>query len=114
MKKAILAINKTTDQEVSFTLEQWENLEKTGHAQNWKVLDASALIKEDAELVVDFEFKTWEQKLQEEGIDYNKRIKDAKKLQAIYEAAMEKKAEEEEPAEEGESENKEEPNAELT
>ena len=93
MKKAILAINKRTDQEVAFTLEQWENLERTGHAQNWKVLDDSALVKEDIEMVVDFEFKTWEQKLQERNIPYNKRIRDTKKLQAIYEEAIEEEIE---------------------
>ena len=94
MKKAILAINKRTDQEVAFTLKQWESLERTGHAQNWKVLDDSALVNEGVEMVVDFEFMNWEHKLQEHNIPYNKRIRDPEKLRAIYEAAMEKEANE--------------------
>lgn len=93
MKKAILAINKKTDQEVAFTLEQWENLERTGHAQNWKILDDSALVSESIEMVVDFEFKNWEQKLIDADIPYNKRIRDPEKLRAIYEAAKEKEVE---------------------
>ena len=90
------AIHKKTEQESDFTLEQWENLERTGHANNFKLIDASNLVEDGAEIVPDVEFKTWEQKLKEEGIEYNKNIKNPDKLKVIYElATKEKEAEEE-------------------
>jgi len=90
MRKTILALNKRTEQQAHFTVEQWENLERSGHTQHWKIIDDSALVSENAEMVVDFEFKTWQQRLEEKGIPYNKRIKDPEKLRAIYEEAVEK------------------------
>lgn len=87
-RKRIRAINKRTDEETDFTLEQWENLERTGHTDNWKVVDDSALVDDNVEMVVDFEFSRWEQKLNDSGIKYDKRIKDPEKLKAIFEEAM--------------------------
>ena len=101
MRRRIRAINKRTDEESAFTLEQWENLERTGHTNNWKIIDDSALVDDKVEMVVDFEFRSWEQKLLDAGVDYNKRIKNPDKLKAIYEeATKEKEAPDEEPPEE--------------
>lgn len=91
MRTKIRAVHKKTEQESSFTLEQWENLERTGHAGNWKIIDDSALVAERAEKVPDVEFKTWATKLEEEGIEYNKSIKNPDKLKVIYELATKEK-----------------------
>lgn len=95
MKRAIIAENKASGEVTAFTIEEWENLERSGNAYRFKVVDDSELanIEPVEPVVMDIEFALipWDEKLEEEGIKYDKRIKDPEKLREIYEKAMEEK-----------------------
>lgn len=81
----ITAESKRTGDIVSFTVEQWRALENTGHAMGWKIIDEDLVPDEPMnfqhELEVEFDYTKL---LDDEGISYDKRIKDPGKLKKIY------------------------------
>jgi len=88
----VIAESKKTGNQVEFTLEQWRNFERTGHAKNWKVIDAGIVEKvEKIEVIpfsrtLDVEYHlNYRKKLEDAGIKFDKRIKDEYKLKEIYE-----------------------------
>jgi hypothetical protein len=88
----MIAENKRTGNQTEFTLEQWRNLENSGHARYWKIIDAGIIPKsepiqfsEPVTLTVDYQLKDYGKLLDEAGIEYNKRIKNQLKLKEIYE-----------------------------
>ncbi len=92
----MIAENKRTGKVVEFTLEQWRNLENTGHAIGWKVIDAGIVQKTDqidfvkpfgkepTALTIEYHLN-YRKLLDEAGIKYDKRIKNQLRLKEIYE-----------------------------
>jgi len=96
------AQNKRTGNFAEFTLEQWRNMEKTGHARYWKIIDAGVIPKEDVidfsvkkeeiepvDLTVDYDMD-YKKLLDEAGVEYNHSIKKPEKLKAIWDEYKQK------------------------
>ena len=92
----MLAESKKSGRIVEFTLEQWRNMELTGHARHWIVIDAGIVDKLEKVDVLKFgepttlniEYHTNYRKLLEEnGIKFDKRIRSEKRLKEIYESS---------------------------
>ena len=88
----MIAENKRTGNQTEFTLEQWRNLENTGHARYWKIIDSGIIpqrepirFSEPVTLNVEYQLHDYGKLLDEAGIPYNKRIKNQLKLKEIYE-----------------------------
>jgi hypothetical protein len=90
----MLAESKKTGRQVEFTLEQWRNMENTGHAKNWRIIDAGIIPKIEQIVkpfgiepkTIDVEYHiSYRKLLDEAGIKYNKNIKNELKLKEIYE-----------------------------
>lgn len=86
--------SKKTGRQFELTLEQWRNFEKSGHARNFKVIDAGIVpvfdkvepvrFGEPTTLEVEYHLN-YRRLLDEAGIKYNKNIKNELKLKEIYE-----------------------------
>lgn len=92
----MLVESKKTGRLIELTLEQWRNFENTGHARNWKIIDAEIVPKVEqidfvkpfgqspVTLEVEYHFD-YRKLLDEAGVKYNKNIKNEEKLKEIYE-----------------------------
>lgn len=67
--KIIIAENKSTNETIEFSFEQWENLEKTGHSKYWRIIDTSAIVGGGKEKPIDY-FKSLPQKKFSDGIGW--------------------------------------------
>lgn len=84
--KTIVVEHKKTGAIVSFTLDQWANLEKTNNHLNFRIIDSSGIVPEKIEPVVfAIETKDYRKLLIEKGIEFDKRIRSQKRLKEIYE-----------------------------
>lgn len=92
----MLVESKKTGRLAEFTLEQWRNLENTGHARHWKVIDAGIVPKVEQinfikpfgqePITLDVEYHVDYRKLLDEaGVKFNKNIKNEEKLKELYE-----------------------------
>jgi hypothetical protein len=104
MDKIIIAENKR-GLIFQFTQQQWDNMVNSGHARTWKILEEEIApvidqpIKvQEVEHIENIDFKTYldvevqldySYLLDQAGVKYNKRIKDPKKLKAIWEKSQE-------------------------
>jgi hypothetical protein len=90
----MLVESKKDGRLIEFTLEQWRNMEDTGHAKHWRVIDAGIIPKTEqidfakpfGQKPITFERKfNYREELDKAGIKYNKNIKSEEKLKEIYE-----------------------------
>ncbi len=92
----MLVESKKTGRLIELTLEQWRNFENTGHARNWRVIDAGIIPQVEQinfvkpfgqePVTTDIEYHlNYRELMDKAGIKYNKNIKNELRLKEIYE-----------------------------